>query len=445
MLSAFKNFLITFVIGAVLFGVIGFFTTRYVGEIITGIIDGDDDVTGTIIHSPTETEKEKEPEVKPDPNLKVPEGDSFTFVVVGTDYRPEVYTDYYVTIDDFKEIIAKAEAEENKTPEGNKDLSGIKDKNKAPKDPVSVLTTDVRRIKATWIALVRADKEAREFVICYFSPETHVSAPCGDSTLGEVYGLYGIDILCQYMNAFTGLEVDYRFVLDGVNLESFYNSMGAVSFELDTDLYAGEKYHLSSSTTVIGGDDEDEEETSDKEDDTKDSESEKEPDENNDNKEKDKDKNKDKEVIQNVPVLDKGKQSLSTYNLNILNTFKELSQKDIDAKSGYILEMVTQYLKRCAGWSESDLTWKVKKLTEFEGEYDLLDPYAHKSILGTEFTSEEVAEIHSMIGAIEYFECKKFTYPGAYSQKKDVYEPDIKTGLETFKKYRTENDKKENN
>lgn len=444
MLSAFKNFLITFVIGAVLFGVIGFFTTRYVGEIITGIIDGDGDVSGTIIHSPTETEKEKEPEVKPDPNLKVPEGDSFTFVVVGTDYRPEIYTDYYVTIDDFKEIIAKSEAEENKNPEGNKDLGGIKDKNKAPKDPVSVLTTDVRRIKATWIALVRADKEAREFAICYFSPETHVSAPCGDSTLGEVYGLYGIDILCQYMNALTGLEVDYRFVLDGVNLESFYNSMGAVSFELDTDLYAGKKYHLSSPTTVVNGE-EDEEETSadENEDPTEETKTE-------DNKEDkdnsgDKDKNKDKEIIENVHVLDKGKQNLSTYNLNILNTFKELSQSDVDAKSSYILEMVTKYIKRCAGWSESDLTWKVKKLTEFDGEYDLLDPYAHKSILGTEFTSEEVAEIYSMLGAIEYFECKSFTYPGAYSEKKDVYEPDIKTGLETFKKYRIENDKKENN
>ncbi len=428
MLSAFKNFLITFLIGAVLFGVIGFATTGYVGDIISGIIDGNDEAHGTVVNPPTDTEKKQETIPKPEKHQKVPEGESFTFVVIGTDYRPDTFENYYVTIDDFKEIIAKAE-EEEKNKEDNKNIGGLKDKNKKPKDPVSILSTDVRQIKATWITLVRADKENREFVICYFSPETHVLAPCGDSTLGEVYGLYGIDVLCQYMNALTGLDVDYRFVLDGVNLESFYNSMGAVPFELDTDLYASKEYHTSNP----GG--EDENDTGENSEDKTSTENDTE------NKENKDDKNKDKEASQNVSVLKKGKQNLSSYHMNILNTFKELSQSDVDAKSSYILEIVTQYIKRCAGWSEADLTWKVKKLTEFEGVYDLLDPYAMKSILATEFTSENVSDIHSMLGAIEYFDVKAMTYPGAYSDKMDLYEPDMKTGLDMFKKYRTDEDK----
>ena len=328
---------------------------------------------------------------------------------------------------------------EEKLNENNKNIGGLKDKNKQTKDPVSILSTDIRRINATWITLVRADKENREYVICYFSPETHVSAPCGDSTLGEVYGLYGIDVLCQYMNALTGLEVDYRFVLDGVNLESFYNSMGSVTFQLDTDLYAGKKYHLSSPTTVIGGDDEEESEEN-AEDKTPSGET-SDTDEKNSEDNKDNDQNNDKEVIQNVSVLSKGKQNLSSYHLSILNTFKELSQNDVDAKSKYILEIVTQYIKRCAGWSESDLKYKITKLTAFEGSYDIVDPYAMKAVLATEFTSDDVSDIHSMLGAIEYFDVVSLTYPGAYSEKKDLYEPDMKSGLDMFKKYRADEDK----
>jgi len=39
MLSAFKNFFVTFLIAAIVFGAVGYFATRFLTDTITGIFD----------------------------------------------------------------------------------------------------------------------------------------------------------------------------------------------------------------------------------------------------------------------------------------------------------------------------------------------------------------------------------------------------------------------
>ena len=136
---------------------------------------------------------------------------------------------------------------------------------------------------------------------------------------------------------------------------------------------------------------------------------------------------------------EKGKQYVSNYSAHILNTFKEMSQDDVNVKSSYTFDMIEGYLKRFAGWSVEDLTEKVKELSVAEEgkEFDLMDPYSEKPVLATNFLYEDVEYIYSMLGAVEYFDYVEFVYPGSYSDTTKTFEPDIKAALEIFKKYRS--------
>ena len=454
MLSAFKNFLITFLVAALIFGIVGYFTAGFVSGIVSSILDGEKDHLEEIINNtPENTEKDDKPE-DPDPDLKVPDGDSFTFVIIGTDYRPDIYKDYYHTYAELDEL-----------------AGGYTD----PGSTVGILGTSRRTVNATWIVLVRADKENREYVSCYISPETRVGTPSGDSTLGDVYGRYGTTVLCSYIEAMTRLEVDHSFVIDGINGIDFLSSMGSVKISVDSDIYAGTKYHMSASTSVLTHEIvvTDPPESTDES--TNDTEA---PNEGRDDdpKEEQKDDNKEDsasesaesepeeilfetEIVDNVHVLDKGTQSLSDYSVHILNTFKELSADDITVKSTFVLDMVEGYLRRCADWSEEELTSKLEGLcaakdyfgstdedddtdngTDGDNENDTLngsfdDPFASKPILATDLNMDNIGNIHSMLEAIEYFEYSECVFPGSYSDEEKMFIPDTSSALEFFAKY----------
>lgn len=441
MLSAFKNFLITFLIAALLFGTVGYFATAYLSDIITGIIDGDKKPVN-VITSDDDDEEQNEDNVDND-NLQIPDGNSFSFAVIGTDYRPEMIKTYYKSVDDYKTVIEKAQKKAEKNEKS---------------DVMNLLGTKVTYIRATWIAVVRADKECREYAVCYISPETAVTVPYGEATLGEVYGLYGLNTLLDYINALTGLDMDYTFVLDGETIEQFTKTMGEVNFDLPLDLYAGQSYHLSSPVTVIGDEDEEDDTTASEEDttgtekngDTTDKSADKDKDKDK-NKDKDKDKNKKDEteakteVVENIPVMKKGKYALDDYSVDIINTFREESADDVAAKSSVIRQIVKLYLNRFAEWSASDLTSKMTTLTKSEEKYDLNDPYSVKPTVATEFDPDEVQYIHSMLGAVKYFDYVEMTYPGSYSEKTGKYQPDIKSGLILFEKYRQNSGDKQDN
>lgn len=426
MLSAFKNFLVTFLIAALIFGTVGFFMSRYLAGVVSDILDGEKNELEEIISTPDEGNDNTDKPKPSDPNEKVPEGDSFTLLVIGTDYRSDLYKDYYHSAEDIDKL-----------------TGGLKDSNST----VGILGTKVRRINATWMTLIRADKENREYVVCYISPETCVSTPAGDATLGDVYGRYGASVLCEYVEAMTQLRIDHSFIVDGINGSDFISSMGSVDLEVRHDIFSNGAYHVSSSASIVT-----EEETSAPESSSESTESKKsdKDDEKKDKKEKKDNKDEPEEAkdktVDNVLVLKAGTQSLSDYSVHILNTFKELSGDDVGVKSTYILDIVGGYLKRSASWSEDELTAKLTELcreknysdgnigdTPVNGTFD--DPYASKPVLATDLTTDELLEMRSMLEAVEYFGYTEYTYPGTYSADTSMYMPDTTAALEFFAKY----------
>ena len=455
MLSAFKNFLITLLIAAFVFGLIGYFTTKYLSDIITDILDGNSSET-PVINAPDETDDEND---KIPDDLKIPDGESFTMLFVGTDYRPDLYTNYYTTLEEFQKIVdeakdkateetKKSDATDKKSDSEKADStekaeskteadtttskSRAKDEPREIKEPDSVLKTDVRYIRATWIVLVRADKENREYVSCYISPETAVNAPCGESDLGEVYGLYGLDTLTEFVSAMTGLEIDYRFVLDAEHQRKIADVLGGVEFELDSDIYSSKEEYLSvqpvDSDTSSDTSSESTNETS--------AESE-------------------TEAEEKHLALKKGKHEFGKDTAEIINAFKENSASDIDVKSKYILEIVEQYLFKVSATETGQLEKNLDKLISLsyidnpdgtpaqDYKYDINDPYATKATLASDFDSEDTEFYKSMLEAIQYFEYVELNYPGAYSDDEGLFRPDIKAALSQFGKYRENSTKKD--
>ncbi|MCI9448893.1 MAG: hypothetical protein HFE30_01400 [Clostridiales bacterium] len=406
-MSAFKNFAITFLIAAVLFGIVGFAMTNYVSGIVSGILDGEKDELGNIINAPEDDEDKFQ---GTDDNL--PEGDSFTFLVMGTDFRPDLYNDYYSNIYALEKL-----------------ADGVK----SDEDSVGLLRTKMRYVKATWFALVCASKENEQFAACYISPETKVSTTLGDITLGEVYGFYGVDTLCEYLTVMTGLDIDYKLLIDGSHMKDFVESMGSVSFELKSELYSAGEYTVSfedpietaADTTELPGKKTDKKKTDADETGTG-------------AKDTDTTNSKETETAskpQNNPsVLEKGEQTLSDYSADIINTFREFSYADVDTKSSGILDMLKAYLTRCAEMSEQDLSHKIDELTG--GTYGFSDVYSDKPVLATDFSSDDVKSVYSILGAVKSFEYKRMIYPGTFSEGEGKFIPDNNAAAEIFSKYR---------
>ena len=224
MLSALKNFGITFLISALLFGVLAYFATLFVSSTVGSILDDESTELDNIMQSDTETEpQETEPEpdttVELSSDVELPEGESFNFLIVTNDYRPDLYDDYMPSIPTLYEVGMLAE-----------DAT----------DTLGLLMTDFREIHATSIVLVRADRERQQFVYTYITPQMRVYTSTGYQTLSKIYSLYGVDTLAEYVNAMTGLTIHYTVLVNGYNLEELTELLGPVTVSLPRAIYYDE-------------------------------------------------------------------------------------------------------------------------------------------------------------------------------------------------------------
>jgi len=238
MLSALKNFGVTFLISALLFGVIAYFATLFVSSTVNSILDDESNELNDIISSEgLPPEENQAHETNPGtPAGELPEGESFNFLLVVTDYRPDLYDNYRPSAET---VSAIAEGLENAIP------------------TIGLLSADFREISATAIVLVRADRDKQQFVYTYFTPEMQVYTPSGFRTLSEVYRLYGIGNLAESVNAMTGLKVHYTAVLDGYHLDELAELLGPVTVTLPRDIYFdGNEYNMNYETLAerIGND-----------------------------------------------------------------------------------------------------------------------------------------------------------------------------------------------
>ncbi|MBQ8397992.1 MAG: LCP family protein [Clostridia bacterium] len=230
MLSAFKNYAITFLIAAIIFSLVAFFVVQIVIESLGDSFFVSSNVGETVTTDPAITTAAPVSTEPPEPL----NGESFNILLVGVDYAPTLFYNYDPDIID----ALTPETE----PETVPIQTTLPPETVAPPAPITVAeetTTadtgllmpdgslffeggfyaeDYRAVQADTIMLVRVDKERQAFTFTAFPPEMVLTIEGREVLLRDVFAEYGLDFLIRKINAMTGLPVD-RYAV--VNLEQF--------------------------------------------------------------------------------------------------------------------------------------------------------------------------------------------------------------------------------
>ncbi len=374
----------------VILGIIALFAAQYVSKAVTAIFDGHELELDQLL-TPVDTSAGNEN--NEDAMGKELEGESFTWLMVVYDKRPEVYENYYPTAEEIEKL----------------------------EDP-GILGKDYKLAEATSIAVVHANVEKREYVTMTVPVITKVETAVGDYTLGQVYGIYGIEYLCEKISSMIGLEVDYYTVMNGEDMPSLASAIGAVECEIPVNIgFNGSEYvtYVEPEDTTAA-----EAETAAKpaaEDKDK-------------NKDKDKDEDKDKETEaeteppETEPVveseLEAEKSVKLAKKLHAAILYRDWSD-GIEQETAILNSFVNGVLNNISGSSDNALQNIIRGL---------------EKKMETNIIAEDIAKNGDVIRAYTWMNKQTMVYPGrlvsASANKEAFYMPDINEAMEFFYNYR---------
>lgn len=429
MLSAFKNFGVTFLIAAVIFGIVAYFAVGFVIDAANNIMENEKGELESIIQNPDDDKDNESDSETVIPGEEEIIGESFNFLVITTDYRPDIYSDYKPS----KAAVDK----------GNWDEADFE-------DTAGFLTEKYRQKSASSIILVRVDKENKQYIYSYISPRIRVYTSSGERTLAEVYEYYGKQTLAEYVNALTGIKPKYTLLINGYNLDEVVSLLGETTASVQRDIYFdGMYYSMQYETTEIvvtaDGD----------------------------------------EKIHHIPntfTLAKGSVPVNSESIYTILSVKEHSIVDITAKGAYAVDLLKTYLSALGAMEEEDQKMVLAKLITKQSDWgnieglgdtviienptetetnaetddqttekdpptsDSLAPWStplgepEDAIIETNYTMNEFDQITDLLSAIDTFRSIQVNYPCAYvaatAESDDYFEADYETALNLFAQYK---------
>ncbi len=207
MLAGFRNFILTFLIFLLIFGLVAFFIVNWaLGAmgVSTGIGNPDPIETGVDDYIPNHGGEA----------LDQLDGKSFNMLFVGLDYAPELFYDYY----------------------DPNTVSGLPSYNGGAVAGELVTNGEYRRVSADTILLVCVSKERKEFAFTAISPGTIVNRGNETKCLSDIYEDEGKDKFIEAINALVEIPIDrYAFV----SLDKFpdlINIIGGVDFNVPCNM-----------------------------------------------------------------------------------------------------------------------------------------------------------------------------------------------------------------
>ena len=266
MLSAIKNYFLTFILSAVIFGLVASMAVGLVTDNINASLSSDDGGVkeGKVIDTGKKKKKDDEP------------GMSLNILLVGTDYRKSVFADYDPEVIEAM-YPGSGEPGEEDTPYSPPDDL------RAPAVTGSIISDSVfesgdgqkygedglifrngffslkyRKIETDAILLIRLDKERGHISYTSFPTEAYTKVGEKYLPLREILNDYGIDVLREKVTAITGITVD-RYAL--VSMEDFpgiIDSLGGISYyvpcNMQYDDYAGNVHiNLTAGRQLLDG------------------------------------------------------------------------------------------------------------------------------------------------------------------------------------------------
>ncbi len=220
-MTALRNFFITFLLSLLIFGLLAYGAIRFASSAF-GLSPNPSG--GDLPSDSGETPAGPSGPGTPSSEWQDVDGESFTVLLVGTDYQPSFYNDYDVT-DEVTE-------------------TGF------PKEP--------RKVETDTIVLVRVSKETGECLFCPIPANTRITCDGLPVFLRDLYSLKGIDALCTKILTMTGIPVDYYAVINIENFITVIDELGGLQYYVETDMYfvdeeAGLHINLRKGTQKLDG------------------------------------------------------------------------------------------------------------------------------------------------------------------------------------------------
>lgn len=204
MLSNVKSFVIAFAAGILIFGLIGYLLVPQLKTLTDGFFtpgnpEEESDVTyeippvpdesGTVIKNKAVFEDHK----------------SFTILLIGSDYQPDVFSDYRISV------------------------QGSSDANQ--------LATHQRHYKADVITLIRYSAESGIVMFSAIPPNLMVTASGVQMKLGAVLERKGAEALTNIVEGVVGMDIDYYICCRISLFANIINRIGGVKFDVPRDMY----------------------------------------------------------------------------------------------------------------------------------------------------------------------------------------------------------------
>ncbi len=250
MLSATKNFFLTFLIALVIFSMIAY---MLVGLVLNNLLGIGEETT----LAPEDTVSD--PENNDSGSIGIQFGDtgeSFNILLIGTDYRPSEFVDYdpemlerlYGIVND--EVTAVPPPSDIAPKPG----SVVSDEKYQSQDGIvaddgslifsgGFYSIDYRVIETDALVLLRADKEREQFTITVFPTDAYVDMNGRYFKLSEIYGRYGLEVLLDKIYAITGMTIDHHAVISMTDFPQLVDTLGGITYNVPFDMkyvdYAG--------------------------------------------------------------------------------------------------------------------------------------------------------------------------------------------------------------
>lgn len=239
MLSNIKNFFLTFVLAIIIFGLIA---SSVVGLVINNINESltrSDDNPGAVSSSGV---------IKPAAQ-KAEVSKSINILLIGSDYRSGVFADYDPQrLESLYGIHPNRPVEEKRPddlgyPSREMAQHVISDKNTEDNSVIKIddktlvfeggfYKAAYRTVEADTVILVRIDRERGQMTYTAFQTDAYMMVNGTYCRFSEIYGKYGVSVLCDAVHSLTGIGVD-RYV--EITMDAFpelIDTLGGITFEV---------------------------------------------------------------------------------------------------------------------------------------------------------------------------------------------------------------------
>ena len=206
MLPSIKSFAIAFAISILIFGIIGVTVTPMLKDMTEGFDQQSGETNDTSYPQQTVPSVDTPPKEDNTPAVDV-QGESFTLLLVGSDYQPTVFDDYRVNI--------------------------------SPDATAEDYVANGRHYSADTVLVVHVNKEAGHFVITALPKSTMVTSHGVKTTLGSAYESTDIDYFGQLVTSIISLPIDYSIEMQFNTFKKVIDIMypTGIEYNVPCDMY----------------------------------------------------------------------------------------------------------------------------------------------------------------------------------------------------------------